>query len=48
MPIGEVIKTALPGGLNLSEYKTFETTGQAQYALDHNLPSPEETKILQV
>jgi primosomal protein N' (replication factor Y) (superfamily II helicase) len=47
-PLGEVIKTALPGGLTLSESKTFETTGQAQAALDHNLPSPEETKILHV
>jgi primosomal protein N' (replication factor Y) (superfamily II helicase) len=47
-PIGEVIKTALPGGLNLSEYKTVETTKQAQFALEQNLSSPEETKILQV
>jgi primosomal protein N' (replication factor Y) (superfamily II helicase) len=47
-PIGEVIKTALPGGLNLSEYKTFETTRQAHAALHQNLASPEETKILQV
>jgi primosomal protein N' (replication factor Y) (superfamily II helicase) len=47
-PIGEVIKTALPGGLNLSEYKTVEKTMHAQDALEQNLPSPEETKILQV
>jgi primosomal protein N' (replication factor Y) (superfamily II helicase) len=47
-PIGEVIKTALPVGLNLYEYKTVEITRQGQYALEQNLPSPEETKILQV
>jgi primosomal protein N' (replication factor Y) (superfamily II helicase) len=47
-PIGEVIKTALPGGLNLYEYKTVEITIQAQYALEQNLPSTEETKILQI
>jgi len=47
-PIGEVIKTALPGGLNLYEHKMVEMTGQGQSALELNLPSPEETKILQL
>jgi primosomal protein N' (replication factor Y) (superfamily II helicase) len=47
-PIGEVIKTALPVGLNLYEYKTIEMTRQGQYALEQNLPSPEEAKILTI
>ncbi len=47
-PIGEVIKTALPGGLNLYEYKMVEITRQGQSALEENLPLPEETKILQL
>ncbi len=46
-PIGEVIKTALPGGLNLYEYKIIKMTIQGQYALEQQLTSPEETKILQ-
>jgi primosomal protein N' (replication factor Y) len=47
-PIGEVIKTALPVGLNLYEYKMLEMTRQGQSALEQNLPSPEEAKILNV
>jgi primosomal protein N' (replication factor Y) (superfamily II helicase) len=47
-PIGEVIKTALPVSLNLYEYKTLEITPQGQYALEQNLPSPNDAKILQV
>ena len=45
-PLGEVIKSALPGGINLNEYKTFEITLQGHDALEKEVPASEELKIL--
>ncbi|MFO7667796.1 MAG: primosomal protein N' [Desulfobacterales bacterium] len=46
-PIGEVIKTALPGGLNLYEVSIFFITDKGKKeALDKKRPTPSEEKVL--
>ncbi len=45
-PIGEVVKNALPGGLNIHEYSTLTITDQGRRALEHQQPPPVAQKIL--
>jgi len=45
-PVGEVIKTALPGGLNLYEVSNFFITDKGKEALDKKRPASSEERIL--
>jgi len=45
-PVGEVIKTALPGGLNLYEVSKFFITDRGKEALDKKRPASSEERIL--
>ena len=45
-PIGEVIKGALPGGLNLYEYSVFELTEKGEHALQGEVPGDCEGEVL--
>ncbi len=45
-PIGEVIKTAIPGDLNLCEYKTFSITEEGRSAFNGEPISKNEAEIL--
>ena len=48
-PLGEVIQTALPGGLTLSESVAFSITEKGLSELDHGgLPAPEERILRQL
>lgn len=45
-PVGEVIKTALPGGLNLYEVSNLSITAKGKEALDKKRPASSEERIL--
>lgn len=45
-PVGEVIKTALPGGLNLYEVSKLTITDKGQEAIDKKRPVSSEERIL--
>jgi len=45
-PIGEVIKNALPGGLNVYDYALLTITEKGSSALRHGQPSPVAQKVL--
>jgi primosomal protein N' (replication factor Y) len=47
-PLGEVIKTALPGGLNVYDVATFSITGEGKTALHLKEAEGDERKILEV
>ncbi len=45
-PIGEVIKSALPGGLNIYDLTTIAITKEGESALEKDSPTPLEHEIL--
>jgi len=45
-PLGEVIKTALPGGLNIYDVAAFAISARGRAALDEETATPKERKIL--
>jgi len=45
-PVGEVIKGALPGGLNLYEYSVFRLTEQGEHALQGEVSDGREREVL--
>lgn len=47
-PLGEVIKTALPGGLNMSEVIKFSVTDGGKEAVFNNRPAQSEERILRL
>ncbi len=47
-PLGEVIKTALPGGLNVSDVATYSITDEGETARHSKSMIPDEVKILEV
>ena len=46
-PIGEVVKNALPGGLNVNEYTSFTITPMGREALEHERLEPVIRRILE-
>ena len=47
-PLGEVIKTALPGGLNVYDVARFSITAEGKTALQHKDADRDERRILEV
>jgi len=45
-PVGEVIKCALPGGLNIYDYITISILKKGKIALEKNLATPVEKEVL--
>ncbi|MDQ1330006.1 MAG: hypothetical protein QG578_269, partial [Thermodesulfobacteriota bacterium] len=45
-PVGEVIKTALPGGLNMYEVSNLSITDRGKEAVDNKRPASSEERIL--
>ncbi len=45
-PVGQVVKNALPSGLNVRDYASVAITEKGRYELDHGRPAPIAKEIL--